>query len=206
MKVLLAFTLLTAASAQQFEIGALAGGGFLSSAPESHAASVSAGLAPGPTAGFIFAQNRYARWSGEIRYLFEERDPRITGAGTSTSFSGQTHAVHYDLIFKPRARSTRVQSYFSAGGGLKVFRGTGPEAAYRPLMQYAYLTRATEWKPMVALGAGIKFPLTPRWILRADFQAHVTPFPSRVITPAPGLSMARWLVDLVPTVGLSWVF
>ncbi|HEY2014825.1 MAG TPA: hypothetical protein VGH38_15060, partial [Bryobacteraceae bacterium] len=67
------------AEAQQFEIGVLGGGGFLrGSAMGGAQTGVSAGFSPGPAAGILIGQNRYTLWSGEMRYLFEQRDPRIT--------------------------------------------------------------------------------------------------------------------------------
>ena len=207
MRVLLIFVLLGAARAQQFEIGALGGGGFLNGIPiRGTPASVSAGFSPGPAAGILIGHNRYARWSGEIRYLFEERDPRLTAGSSSASFSGQAHAMHYDMVFHVRPRTERMQPYLTVGGGVKVFRGTGAEMAYRPLMQYGYLTRTSEWKPMMAIGGGLKIRMGTRLLARVDFQNHITRFPQKVIAPAPGLTLGGWLLDFIPTVGLSWTF
>ena len=80
----------------------LGGGAFLNGVPlRGGPAAVTAGFSPGPAAGILIGHNRYARWSGEIRYLFEERSPRLTASGASASFSGQAHALHYDVVFKP---------------------------------------------------------------------------------------------------------
>jgi len=205
MRVLLIFVWLGAARAQQFEIGALGGGGFLNGVPIQGApASVSAGFSPGPAAGIVFGHDRYARWSGEIRYLFEERDPRLTAGGVSASFSGQAHVLQYDMAFHIRPRKERLQPYLTVGGGIKVFRGTGAETAYRPLMQYGYLTQTTEWKPMLAIGGGLKYRLGARLVARVDFQNQITRFPQKVIAPAPGMTLGGWLMDFIPTVGLSW--
>ncbi|SPF32345.1 conserved exported hypothetical protein [Candidatus Sulfopaludibacter sp. SbA4] len=207
MRVLLFFVLLGAAHAQQFEIGALGGGGFLNGVPiQGGPAPVSAGFSPGPAAGIVFSHDRYARWSGEIRYLFEERDPQLTSGGASASFSGQAHAMQYDMVFHTRPRKERIQPYLAVGGGIKVFRGTGAETAYRPLMQYGYLTQTSEWKPMLALGGGLKIRVSTRLMARVDFQNQVTRFPQKVITPAPGMTLGGWLLDFIPTVGLSWIF
>src|SRR5881628_2461563 len=103
------FVLLVAARAQQFEIGALGGGAFLNGVPLlGGPAAVTAGFSPGPAAGILIGHDRYDRWSGEIRYLFEERSPRLTASGASASFSGQAHAVHYDVVFHTRPRHERV--------------------------------------------------------------------------------------------------
>jgi hypothetical protein len=182
-----------AAGAQQREIGILGGGGFLNGVPVQGA-------------GVLIGQDRYSRWSGEIRYLFEQRDLRITSGGTTARFSGQAHALHYDLVFHTRPRTGRVRPYVAIGGGIKIFRGTGAETAYRPLMEYVYLTRTQELKPMLTAGGGVKFQLGRRMTLRGDFRDQVTPFPRKVIAPAPGMALDGWLHDFVPTVGVSWRF
>jgi hypothetical protein len=185
----------------------MGGGAFLNSVPlRGGPAAVTAGFSPGPAAGILIVHNRYTRWSGEIRYLFEERSPRLTATGQSASFSGQSHALHYDVVFNTRVRLERVQPYITLGAGMKVFRGTGAETSYRPLMQYGLLTRANDWKPMVAAGGGVKIRMRERLTARIDFQNHITPFPRKVITPASGITVGNWLFDFVPTFGLSWIF
>ena len=205
MRIFLLLGLFAAAHAQQFEIGALGGGGFANSVAIQHTPA-SAGLSPGPAAGIVFSHDRYARWSGEIRYLFEERRPRLTSGPVTASFTGQTHAMQYDMVFHTRRREERVQPYLAVGGGIKIFRGTGAETAYRPLMQYGYLTQASEFKPMLAVGAGLKIRVGRRLMARMDFQNQITRFPKKVITPAPGMTLGSWLLDFIPTVGLSWIF
>jgi hypothetical protein len=196
-----------AACAQQREFGALGGGGFLPSLPVQGApTAVSAGLAAGPVAGALFGQDLYSHLGGELRYLYQQRNLSVTSGGTSAVFSGQAHVVHYDLLYYPRPRQQRVRAYVSAGGGMKLFRGTGSEAAYQPLMQYAYLTQTSELKPMLTVGGGVKIYLGRRMLLRVDVRDEMTQFPTKLITPAPGLSVGGWLHDVVPTVGFSWAF
>ena len=78
--------------------------------------------------------------------------------------------------------------------------------AYRPLMEYAYLTRTQELKPMLTVGGGLKLRLGERILARLDFRDQITRFPRRIIAPAPGMTLGGWLHDFVPTVGLSWMF
>jgi hypothetical protein len=86
---------------------------------------------------------------------------------------------------------------------MKVYQGTGQEAAYQPLMQYAWRSRTSELKPMLSLGAGSKIYLKRRIVLRFDLRDQITGFPSKVISPAPGMAINGWLHDFVPTVGLG---
>ena len=193
--------------AQQREFGVLGGGSVLNGTPlAGAAASVTAGFSSGPTGGVLIGHDLYSHLSGEIRYLFEKQDARLSSGGAAASFGAQAHVMHYDVVVYARPRQARVRPYLELGGGAKLFRGTGAEVAYRPLMQYGYLTRTRELKPMLAMGGGIKFRISARMIARVDFLDQLTRFPSKVIAPATGMTLGGWLHDFVPTVGVSWMF
>jgi hypothetical protein len=205
MKYFCLVLVIGAVHAENREIGVLGGGAFLPGVPVQGAAvSVSAGLQPGPAAGAFFGQDLYSRVSGEIRYLFELRNLRLTSGGASATFSGRAHVLQYELQYHLRPRSERVRPFLAVGGGMKLFQGTGEENAYQPLMQYAYLTHTRELKPLLTVGAGFKMHLARRMILHVDLRDQITGFPSKTITPAPGMAIKGWLHDFVPTVGLSW--
>lgn len=208
--LLLMIGIACAIQAQNRDFGVFGGGGVMNALPVQGAAasavSATAGFGSGIAAGVLVGQDLYSRLGGEIRYLFEQRNLQIQSGGTAARFQGQAHVVHYDLLFHTRPRKERVRPYLAAGGGVKIFRGTGAEAAYRPLMDYAYLTRTLEWKPMFSVGGGVKIQLGRRTMLRVDFRDQVTRFPTTVITPAPGLNLSGWLHDFVPTVGFGWEF
>jgi len=194
-----------AVHAQNREIGVLGGGAFLPGVPvQGAAASVSAGFQPGPAVGALFGQDLYSHLSGEIRYLFELRNLRLTSGGASASFSGHAHVLQYELQYHLRPHSEHLRPYLAAGGGMKLFQGSGSEAAYQPLMQYAYLTHTQELKPLLTVGGGVKFYLARRMILHFDLRDQITGFPAKVIAPAPGMAIKGWLHDIVPAVGLSW--
>lgn len=194
-----------AAQSQTREIGVIGGGAFLRGLPIQGApANTSAGFQPGAVGGVLFGQDLYSHWSGEIRYLFEQRNLRVVSGGKSASFAGQAHVLSYDLIYHTRSREERVRPYLAVGGGMKLFRGTGEEEAYRPLMEYAYLTRTQQLKPMLSVGGGVKWAVGKRMALHIDFRDQITPFPRKLIAPAPGMTLQGWLHDFVPTVGLSW--
>jgi len=201
------FLALCVAQAQQREIGILAGGGWAAGLPVQGApAAASAGFQTAAAGGVLLSQDLYRHWSGEIRYLFEQRNLRISLGGTTAAFAGQAHVLHYDLIFHTRPVQERVRPYLAVGGGMKLFRGTGTEAAYQPLMEYAYLTKTQELKPMLTVGGGVKVRLGRRMMLRFDVRDQITRFPRKLIAPAPGMTLNGWLHDLVPVVGLGWLF
>ena len=204
---ILLLTTIGVAGAQQREIGILGGGGLSNGLPILDApTSVSAGLRPGPAIGVLLGQDLYSHWSGEIRYLFEQREFHLASGGTTAGFSGQAHAFHYDLVYQRRIRDNRVRPYLAAGGGVKIFRGTGQETPYRPLMEDAYLTRTQQVKPMLTAGGGVKIQVGNRMMLRFDIRDQVTPFPEKIVAAAPGRKIEGWLQDFVPSVGLSWRF
>jgi hypothetical protein len=194
-----------AVHAQTLEIGVLGGGGFLSKVPVVGApSSVAAGFQSGPAMGAVFTQNMYSHVSGEILYFFEQSNLHLSSGSDSATFAGRAHVLEYEILYHLQPRNARVRSYFAVGGGVKVFQGTGAEAAYQPLMQYAYLTRTNELKPLLMFGGGVRVALRGRMAARFDLRDQLTTFPTKVISPAPGMAINSWLHDFAPTFGLEW--
>jgi hypothetical protein len=203
-QLLAASLTVAAATAQQRELGLFGGGGLVNSLGIRDSAS--AGFAGGPAAGAFVGHDLYDRWSGEIRYVYAARDLQISSGAQSAAMRGDAHALHYDMLFHTHPRGRRVRPFVAFGGGVKIFRGVGTEEAYRPLMDYAFLTRTRELKPMLSLGAGIKFRIASRLVLRIEARDQLTAFPGKVITPAKDSKISGLLHDVVPAAGLGWVF
>ena len=194
-----------AVRAQTHEIGVIGGAAFARGLPIQGApADTSAGFQPGVVGGFLLGQDLYSHWGGDIRYLFEQRNPLVAFGGQTASFAGQAHVLYYDLIYYTRSREERVRPYLAVGGGMKLLRGTGAEEAYRPGMEYADLTHLQQLKPMLSVGGGVKWPVGKRMVLHIDVRDQITPFPNKLIAPAMGMTLKGWLNDFVPTVGLTW--
>ena len=64
---------------------------------------------------------------------------KIQGNGTEASFS-VSHVVSHELVIHTNRHDSKVQYLLAVGGGMRIFRGTGKEAAYQPLSQYAVFT------------------------------------------------------------------
>ena len=187
---------------QQYEMGAAAGGGFARNATLAGAAgSAAAGLGTGEVFGGWIAHGMYSRISGEVRYSYMRQDLQLSGG--SAKFQGEAHAMHYDVLFHAAKSRAKVQPFVAVGGGFKLYRGTGTEAAYQPLSNFGYLTKTMEWKPMISAGGGVRVALTGHVFLRMEFRDYITPFPSKVITPAPGVKASGWLHDIVPLAGIG---
>ena len=205
--ILMTLLLAGAAAAQRREIGLLAGGSVSNGLPVGGAPlAATAGLGIGPTLGVLAGQDLYPHWSGEIRYGFERREFHINSAGASATFAGQAHAFHYDLVYHRRLRHSSVRPYLAFGGGAILFRGTGAETSYRPLMEDAYLTRTQQVKPMATIGGGWKIQAAHRMQVRIDVRDEITRFPEKIVAAAPGRKTGGWLHTLVPSVGVSWLF
>jgi hypothetical protein len=194
--------------AQQWEFGGTGGFGFLStvSANGSGLPSATTGFEQGMAAGAYVGQTISAHLGGELRYSYLQSNLEIADGGSKATFSGYAHALHYDLIIHSNRRGARQQIFAAIGGGFKIFEGTGQQEAYQPLNQYGYFANARVLKPMVSVGGGVKHALTSKIILRTEVRDYITPFPTNLIAPAPGVKFGRILQDLVPMVGISYLF
>jgi hypothetical protein len=205
--ILLLASVATGIHAQQWEFGGVGGAAFLDTVPvSSPLGSATAGFQQGATFGVFLGQNISSHIAGEIRYEYMQSNLQLRSGGASASFSGVAHAVHYDLLLHTSRHNSPVQFYAAVGGGMKYFVGTGAEAAYQPLYQYGYFTKTSTIKPMVDAGGGISFALSKRLFLRTEVRDFVTQFPTQVLTPPPGVKYAKFLQDIVPMVGLSYIF
>jgi hypothetical protein len=210
----LGFALLLAAAAainspaQQWEIGAVGGGSFLNTASvSSPLGAATAGFQNGFVGGVFFGQNLYPHLTGEVRYEFFQTDLKVSAGGTTATFGGMAHAVHYDLLLHTQRKDAPAQFFAAFGGGMKIFQGTGTEAAFQPNYQYGLLTRTHQVEPMISVGGGFTFRLSPRLYLRTEVRDFITPFPKSVIAPpSSNVKYASILNDLVPMVGIDYVF
>jgi len=193
--------------AQQWEVGGGAGFGVLPGVPVSSSlGSATTGFQSGVALGGYLGQNLYRRLSGEVRYAFMQSNLRLQSGGTTATFSGVTHVVHYDVLLHTNREDSATQLFVAVGGGMKIFRGTGKEAAYQPLSQFGYFTKTQTLKPMVDFGGGLKFRLKPRVFFRVEVRDYLTVFPTEIIYPAPGAKFGKMLHDFVPMAGISYQY
>lgn len=202
----LALGLASPAAAQQWEVGAMGGGGFyLNNSVSGTAGKGNVGFSPGYSAGGWLGHSSNGRLGGEIRYLFQRNNLKANSPTESASFGGQSHQFHYDVVWHTNTREDRVRPFVAVGGGFKGYRGTGRERAFQAASNVAILSRTAEWKPMLTFGAGVKWQVGSRLMLRAEVRDFVTPFPKEVILPTPGNKVSGWVHDITPLIGLSYV-
>jgi hypothetical protein len=192
--------------AQQWEFGGMGGGGFLSNVNvSSPLGAATTGFQTGPALGGFVGQNLYPHWSGELRYGYLQSDLHISSGGVNETFAGHAQVLHYDLLWHTNRKGSRMQAFVAMGGGMKVFSGTGQEAAYLgPNDKFGAMTNTRQLKPMASVGAGLRFALTSRVFLRTEFRDYITAFPTQVIAPAAGAKFGSILHDFVPMVSVSY--
>jgi hypothetical protein len=197
------------AFAQQWEVGGIGGGSFLDSisVKTPTAGSATAGFAPGPVAGAFFGQRMNDALERRnplrvLRYQPEAQERRHSTA----SFNGVAHAVHYDLLYHTNRKGSPLQLFVAAGGGMKVFVGTGLQEAIQPLSQFGYFTQTHEVKAMASAGGGFTYKIGEHLSFRAEIRDLISAFPTKVIAPPAGAKYGKVLQDIVPMVGLSYLF
>lgn len=117
MKQTVRFALLTAAfaalsSAQPWEFGGTAGGGFLNTTNATNSlGSATAGFQPGAAFGGYVGYVSYRHVGGELRYGFLQSNLKLSSGGTTATFGGQAHVLHYDVIFHTHGTRRRSCSW-----------------------------------------------------------------------------------------------
>ena len=203
--VLLMLASSEAALAQKWEIGAGAGGSFytgntVSKASVTGNAKFNSGWG---VTGYV-GHNMYKLVGGELRYSFLKNDAKLTSGGSQAMFGANAHAIHYDVLLHATSADSAIRPFVAVGGGIKVYQGTGKEVVAQPLGNLAYLTRTSEYKPLVTFGAGIKFNVSKRLGFRAEVKDYFSQFPKEVIAPASGSKLSSdWIHNFVAMVSVS---
>jgi Outer membrane protein beta-barrel domain len=196
-----------AALAQKWEVGLGGGGSFYTSQSFTNPAGNASGkLASGFILSGWLGNNSGKTWGGELHYDFEKSDLKLSSGSTNVNFGAHTNAIHYDAVLNFASKEARMSPFISAGGGVKVYSGTGKEQAFQPLSNIALLTKTSQLEPLVSVGGGVKFNLTSATQFRIEAHDYLTPFPSKVIAPSLGSKVGGWLSDLVVMAGISFTF
>jgi hypothetical protein len=195
------------AFAQKYEIGFAGGGSFYNSNTVTNPkGNADAGFDSGWAAGVSVGSNMYSHLGGELRYSYLHNDAKLTSGAASATFGASAQVIHYDLLFHTASVGSKIRPYIAGGGGIKYYRGTGKEVPFQPLSDIALLTKANEIKGLISVGAGVKVALTQRTIFRVDVHDYITPFPTKVITPAINSKASGWFNNIVATAGISFAF
>lgn len=197
-----------AAFAQKWEVGLGAGGSFLTSQTITNpAGNADATRSPGLALSAWLDNNiGSGLFGGELRYDHENGDLKLSSGGTNVKFGSQSNAVHYDFLYNFTSSESAVRPFLAAGGGVKWYSGTGTEQVYQPLSNIAVLSDVRDMRPLVSVGAGVKFNIAKSILLRLEVHDYLTTFPSTLIAPVSGSNVGGWLQDFVVSAGLSFGF
>ncbi len=203
--VLLVLAASDAALAQKWEIGGGAGGSFYTGKTVSRASVTGdAKFNSGWGATAYVGHNMYSRIGGELRYSFLKNDAKLASGSSQALFGANAHAIHYDVLLHATRVNSFIRPFVSVGGGIKIYQGTGNEVAAQPLGTLAYLTKTSEYKPLITFGAGIKVNASRRVGFRAEVKDYFSQFPKQVIAPASGASISGdWIHNFVAMVSVS---
>ena len=196
-----------AAFAQRWEVGVAGGGSFYTSQTVSNpSGSGEAKFGNGFIVSAWLDNNSSGAIGGELRYDYEQSNLNLSSGGASTSLSGRSNAVHYDMALRFASHEARVSPYVVAGAGFKQYSGTGTEQVFQPLSNIALLTQTSQLEPLVSVGGGVKFQVASNVLFRVEVHDFLTPFPTKVIAPAAGSKIGGWLSDFAATAGISFTF
>jgi hypothetical protein len=196
------------AFAQKWEVGFAAGGSFLTSETITNpAGNADATRDPGlALSAFLDNTIGSGLFAGELRYDHENGDLKLSSGGTNVKFGSQSNAIHYDFLYNFTSSEAAVRPFIAAGGGVKWYSGTGTEQVYQPLSNIAVFGDVRDMRPLVSVGAGVKFNVAKAMLLRLEVHDYLTPFPSTLVAPVTGSSVSGWLQDFVVSAGLSFGF
>lgn len=193
--------------AQRWEFGAGAAGTFYASKEvTAGSAKATAGFANGWGASAWLGNDMHKYFGGEMRYMFQQNDLRLESGGRTYSFGGRSQTIHYDFLIHGAPRGSKIRPFVAIGGGIRGYEGTGREVAVQPLNNFAFLTKTTQWVPVISVGGGIKFMATKRIAFRGEFRDYISPIPDKVITAAPGAKLNGWFHNFVALAGVSVLF
>jgi hypothetical protein len=205
-----ALAIVSVAFCSAAEVGILAGYGVPAASMTATAGgtSASAGFQSGPGVGALVGDNwgKSKVLGGEVRYLFLVDGLKVSQGGTQATMSAHSHLFHYDLLFHARPPRSPIRPFLAVGGGARLIEGTGSPEVYQPLSQYALLTNTTEAVPLISVGGGVKFRLSPRINLRAEVRDYLSPPLGAVIAAPPGASLHGWFHEIVPMAALTYTF
>jgi opacity protein-like surface antigen len=207
VKLLIAFGCAGACLAQHYEIGGAIGYGvYHNGSVSSPGGTATAGFHNRFAAGGVFCEDLYQHFSGEIRYLYHDGGPFLSAGSAQGSIPGESHAVHYDVLFHLRPRGDRIRPYAAGGAGAKYYETNGAVPVPQPLPKIAALAAQSDWKPLFTFGAGVKIRVSEHVIVRADIRDYISLFPSNLFVPVQGGADRGTLHQVTPLFGLGYTF
>ena len=199
-----AFALSPAVRAEEWEIGgALAWAYTKNQTIKLGSTSAKTGAENAATPSVYVSHRPLKKLGGDLYYTYRPGDLKLDSGSTSVRFASTSHLVHYDVTYHPVDLGSRIDPYFGAGGGVRVFRGTGRETAFQGLNQIAVLSRTQEVQPLLTVVGGVRVRLSKHTAIRFEFRDNISSFPGKVIAVNPQADAPRWWHDFTPQVGFG---
>ena len=204
LTLLLPFTSLVVA--QNWEVGASGGYGLPRDLSVSGPTSTgSTGFKSGYAFGALLGNHITRMVGGEIRYTYRKSDLKVSSGSVEAAASGQSHALHYDVLIHATPKRSAIRPFLAVGAGVKLFRGTGAEPVFQPLSNLVVLTHTREAQPLISVGGGVKIAVTNRVLFRLDVRDYATPVPDTLLA-SPAGRVKGWIHDFVFQFGVSTTF
>lgn len=198
---------LSLAQAEEWEIGGAVGWAFTKNSNVTQGSTtVKAGAENAAAVSFFVSHREHRKLGGNLYYTHRLGDLKLDSGSTAVRFDSSSHLVHYDLTYHPVRGESRIDPYVAAGGGVRVFRGTGRETAFQGLNHIAVISRTQEILPLLSVAAGVRMKLSKHSAIRFEFRDNITPFPGKVIAVNPQANAPKWWHDFTPQVGFGVVF
>jgi hypothetical protein len=195
------------ASAQKWEFGGGLGGSFYVARDVVNGSNAAEAKLDTDIASSVWLGNNLrGKWGGEIRYDYQRGDFALDRGSASASLGGETHALHYDILWHGSDRGAKVRPFLLAGGGVKMYRATGQPVLVQPLSQFALLTKRNELKGLLSLGAGVKWQILQSLQFRLEVHDYITNFPEEIFVASPGSHGSGVLQNIVPLAGIAYTF
>jgi len=193
--------------AQHYEIGGAIGYGvYHNGSIISPGGTAEAGIRNRIAASGVFGEDRYEHFSGEVRYVYHDGDPFLSAGSAKGNVQGQSHALHYDVLFHLKPRVQRIRPYAAGGVGAKLYQTTGPAPVPQPLPGIAALATQSEWKPLFTAGGGVKVRISGHVMVRGDVRDYITMFPKALFTPVSGAAERGIFHQFTSLFGLGYTF
>jgi len=195
------------ARAQKWEFGGGLGGSFYVARDVVNGSNAAEAKLNTDIASSVWLGNNLrGKWGGEIRYDYQRGDFALDRDPLSASLGGETHGLHYDILWHGLDRGAKVRPFLLAGGGIKMYRATGQPVLVQPLSQFALLTKHNELKGLLSLGVGVKWQILQSLQFRLEVHDYITNFPEEIIVASPGSHGSGVLQNIVPMAGIAYTF
>jgi hypothetical protein len=206
-KLLTGLFLAGACFAQQWEVGGFIGyGWYRDGTIFGPGESIQAGIRNRFAAGAVVGEDLYEHVSGEVRWMYHDGHPFLSGPGVNTDIQGNSHTFTYDMLFHVYPPEHRLRPFVAVGIGAKDYIIAGPEPNPQPIPAVASLIAQDQWKLVVDVGFGVKYLLRPHVLVRADFRDYMTSFPRAQLVPAAGNTARGIFQQFTPMFGVSYWF